>query len=396
MPAVNPFQNLPPISFANCDVVALTNAIVAAFQNVWNQATGETLVLSQADRRYQFLLALTGYFVAAFNQLDASLKQDLLPFSSGGFLDNIVAIFGPRALRLPVTPATADILFTLQNSATSVVTIPAGTQVADTSGTGLIFQTTAALSILPGALTGQTQANCTSTGPVSPPLIPNTITNILNPPVLLNGNVITAANPEVAIDGTEPESDDAYRARIYTLVTDSYSNAGSYGAYQYFAESADTTISQVSVLGPESGLVSPGNVLVTVLCQNGQFPNSSVIQNVQNALSPNDIRPLTDNVIVQAPSGVPFTVNISYFIPEEDVSNTTNIQAEVNVAVEEVITEITTTLGADIDPSAFTAAVQNAGGINVVVIHPAVFKGLNASQIPSTSGVPTLTYLGTD
>ena len=55
----DPFANLPAISLCNTDVAALQISVVQAFQDMWLADTGETLVLTQADRRYHFLLSLT-------------------------------------------------------------------------------------------------------------------------------------------------------------------------------------------------------------------------------------------------------------------------------------------------------------------------------------------------
>src|SRR5258708_26865601 len=80
----DPFANLPPISFVNSDITALKNAIVANFQNAWLADTGEVLLLTQADRRYHFLVSLVAYLVQERELIDQSAKQNILPFSSGG------------------------------------------------------------------------------------------------------------------------------------------------------------------------------------------------------------------------------------------------------------------------------------------------------------------------
>jgi phage-related baseplate assembly protein len=392
MPASNPFANLPAISFANADVSALTAAFINGWQAAWSADTGETVVLSPADRRYHFLLSFMGFFIAAFEQLDASLKQDLLPFATGGFLDNDVVIFGKRAARLQPVGAACQLQFTLPAVQNSVADIPVGTQVGDSGGSGLIWTTNVDLQIQPGNTVGYVNATCTTTGTSGNNFPVGTIsallgwTNIVFTPTVTNTNV--------TIGGAAVESDDAMRVRDFG-VTDSYSNAGSYGAYQFFAESADPSISQITVLGPgdPGSWATPGQVIVTVLCQNGAMPNSSVLANVANAVTPNNIRDLCAQVFVQAPTGVPFSVNVSYWVPVAQANNLTVIQNNVAAAVQGFITNCKTSLGPDVDPSALTTEIYEAGGIRVVVNQPA-FINCSGIQIPVLVGDPVITYLG--
>jgi phage-related baseplate assembly protein len=391
MPAPNPFANLPPISFATTDVGALTNAIVSAWQAAWLAETGETIVLGPSDRRYHFLLSLTGFFVAAFEQLDASFKQDLLPLASGGFLVNDCAIFGPRATPLSAVGATCPLQFTLPATLMSVSDIPAGTIVGDTSGTGLLFSTETDLQIPIGLLTGTVNAVCTTVGTAGNGLPVNTITTLVG----WSGSFLpSVTNTQTTGGGANAEdlsAGGAYAQRMFG-VTDSYSNAGSYGAYQFFAESADPSISQVTVSGPEDGL-APGNVLITVLCQNGAFPNNSVLTNVANAVNPNTVRDLCANVTVSAPTGVPFTVNVSYWVPKSQANNLANLQTAITGAVNGFIQNAETTLGGDIDPSILSSDMVDAGAVRVVVTNPG-FIVTSKSQVPQLSGSGVITYMG--
>ena len=392
--SISPFLNLPAISFSNVDVTDLTNAIVAGFQSAWLAQTGEQLTLGPADRRYHFLLSLTGFFVAAFEQIDQAAKQNLLPFAEGGFLQALAAIYGARANILQASPAVVPLTFTLGATQFSVATIPLGTQVSATDGSGLIFATTAIASIAIGQLSVTVNAACTTVGTIGNGIAPGAITQIqgVSFPFTVTVTNTVAAGGGSDIEDSSPGG--AYAQRIFD-VTDSFSNAGSYGAYQFFAESADPSIAQVSVAGPETGLVSPGQVLITVLCQGGSFPNSALLTKVFNAVSPNNIRPLTDQVFCQAPSGIPYNINVSYWIPTSQANNVPNIQANVSAAVEGFIDNIEQNLNWDIDPSVLTQEMVDSGAIRVVVTQP-TFMALAKNQVGvlASSGIGTLTYLG--
>src|SRR6266481_6646773 len=115
MPQVDPFANLPPISFCNTDVAAVQRAVILGFQNAWLAQTGETLTLTLADRRTNFLISLVAYLIMERQLIDQSGKQNLLPFSQDGFIDNLGVIFGPLAARLKATPAVCTLEFTLDS-----------------------------------------------------------------------------------------------------------------------------------------------------------------------------------------------------------------------------------------------------------------------------------------
>jgi phage-related baseplate assembly protein len=389
--ATSPFDFIPPLEFANVDTTALTNAIVTGFQNAWFAQTGEVLVLGPSDRRYHYLLSLTAYFSAAFLQIDSAAKQNLLPFASNGFLQALGAIYGPRAMPLPAVGATVTLQFTLAIALSSVADVPAGTQVASAEASGLVFATDADLQIPIGVTTGTVSATCTTLGVVGNGLPPNTLITLLNFNALFTTSVTNIETTAGGADAEDQSAGGAYAQRIFK-VTDSYSNAGSYGAYEFFALSADPSISDVAVSGPEDGL-APGNVLVTVLCQGGVLPNAAILAEVFAAVNSSTIRDLCANVTVAAPSAVPFTINVSYYIPRALANNATNIQGNVGVAITAFVTEITNNLAQNIDPSLLIESMVEAGAIRVTVNSP-TFISVSKSQVGVLSGASSVTYSG--
>ena len=386
----DPFANLPPISFVNTDVAQLVTAVVTAFQDLWYTETGETLVLTQADRRYNFLQSLCAYLVNERELIDQSAKQNLLPFASGGFLDNLAALFGPRALRLSASAATCQMQFSLAAPINTDAVIPAGTQIGSTDASALVFATNQDLTIPIGEVTGYIAATCTTVGPIGNGLLPGTVTNLINwtAPYAVSGT-----NTETTAGGAEEESDYAYRRRIY-LATQSYSNAGSYGAYEFFALSASAAINQVSVSGPEDGF-PPGNVIITVLLQNGDFPNQAMIDLVYAEVNPDTIRDLCAYVTVQAPQPVAYSVWANYYIDSSQANLVPSIQTAVNLAVQDWVQGQKLNLKGSINPTTLIAAMYNAGASYVIVSEP-THQLLTKQQVPSLVNDPTVVYLGTE
>lgn len=99
------------------------------------------------------------------------------------------------------------------------------------------------------------------------------------------------------------EGDPAFRARIQ-LVYESYTTAGSEGSYVFHALSADAKVKDVQPISP-----TPGQVVVYVLSNDGNGTADEILLNkVAATLNKEQVRPLTDNVIVQSASIIEYTV----------------------------------------------------------------------------------------
>jgi phage-related baseplate assembly protein len=391
MPQVDPFANLPPISFCNTDTAALQSAVISGFQNSWLEQTGENLQLTLADRRANFLLSLTAYLLQERQLIDQSAKQNLLPFSQDGFIDNLASIFGPLAARLPASPAVCTIEFTLDSlDPASSSLIPAGTLVQSTS-TAYIFSTDNDILIQPGFPTGSSTASCTTLGSAGNGLLPGDVATITDWAPIFTA---TAANVDTTSGGAPAEATEAYRRRLFGI-TDSYSPAGPKGRYKSYALAANSGISDVSVMGPEDGL-APGNVLVTILMANGEFPSLTVIGNVYAALNDDTVRDLCAYLTVAAPSGVPYSVEVDYWIDNSVVGNSLVIQENVTTAVTGWISDISNGLGGSINPASLTTKVVEAGASYCYVRQPHYRIGLALNATGVLTDDPIINYKGVE
>src|SRR5690606_6977476 len=110
--------------------------------------------------------------------------------------------------------------------------------------------------------------------------------------------LIEPGNPN-AVPPTEPvyESDADLRRRVQ-LAYEGFSTAGPAGAYYFHALGADSDVRDVGVYGPP---LDPGTVHVAVLSRTGNGQATpELVQTVQNTLSAEDIRPLSDTVICKS------------------------------------------------------------------------------------------------
>jgi phage-related baseplate assembly protein len=107
------------------------------------------------------------------------------------------------------------------------------------------------------------------------------------------------------------------------------------------------------------------------MCQNGELPEEELLSKVQEHLSEEDIRPLTDKVIVAAPDTVPFNIKATYYISTDSTASTNEIREAVENATENYTLWQTQKMGRDINPSYFNAMLMESGIKRVVIEEPA-------------------------
>lgn len=130
--------------------------------------------------------------------------------------------------------------------------------------------------------------------------------------------VITPANPAaIPPIAAVLEDDDTFRARIQ-LAPRGYSVAGPVGAYVFHAKTADGQVLDAAATSP-----TPGRVVVSVLSRVGNgVPTQALLNTVAAAVNADDIRPLTDEVIVQAAGIVNYQITGKiYTLPGPDSSS---------------------------------------------------------------------------
>lgn len=102
---------------------------------------------------------------------------------------------------------------------------------------------------------------------------------------------------EVGVVDVTGQSDDEFRRRVQ-LAPEAFSNAGPYGAYEWFAREAHPQVKVATAYGPESGLVTPGEVMIALVDRRGDgLADLQVIRAVEAALSPKSRRPGTEKAV---------------------------------------------------------------------------------------------------
>lgn len=197
---------------------------------------------------------------------------------------------------------------------------------------------------------------------------------------------ITPANPEAGTPAVM-ESDADLRARIL-LAPHSFSVAGPERAYVYHALSASADVLDASATSP-----TPGQVVVSVLSRTGDgTAPPATLDAVEAVLTDDQVRPLTDEVIVQSADIVTFAIAANVWLYAGPDPQLIIDAAEASVAA---FLAKARRLGRDIPLSAIVAAIHVAGVQRVELVSPDEDQVMTMLQAGWCSGVD-LTYSGVD
>lgn len=366
-----PRGNLPPITFAEKSVTDVQSAIITSYEGV----SGRTL--SPADPVRLFLESIAAIIVNQRNIIDFAGKQNLLSYVTDEYVDYLGELVG--VTRLEATPALTTIRFTLSAPQASVYSIPADTEL---TVSGLKFATTELLEIGIGDTTGEVTAECTTDGTGGNGFLPGQIKTLVEPLPFIQ----SAVNITTSSGGAAAEDVESMVERI-RLAPSSFTTAGPVDAYVYWALTANQAIIDVAVSTP-----TPGVVDVRVLLTDGALPSTDVIDQVDEVLSDKTIRPLTDNVQVQAPTASSYNVDVEYWINADNASTAVTIQAQVEQAVTDYKLWQKNRIGRDINPDELLTRMKNAGAKRVVINSPS-FTVLDNTEV-AQDGTTTITYQG--
>ncbi len=367
-------DNLADITFCDADEETVKAEIIKQYETVSGRE------LAAGDPVRLFLLAIANELIIQRNLINFTGKMNLLAYATGDYLDDIGVLLD--VIRIPAAAAETTLTFTLSTDGVGVV-IPAGTRVTN-KGETVYFATDAALSIPAGETSGTVSASCTETGESGNGFAAGELNKIVDPVAYVDA----VTNTTTTAGGADTEDDENFRERIHQA-PEKFSNAGSYGAYEYWAKTANANISDVFVTSP-----TPGEVNIYPLLDGGEIPEEEVLNDVYAVCNAEKIRPLTDKVTVLAPGIWDYDISVSYKIAKADAAQASVIQSAVNAAVEDYIAWQKAKLGRDLDPSKLCTLMVKAGAAKVDVTSPAITVIDNAKI--ATADKVSVTYQGVD
>ena len=352
---------VPDISFCVKDASVIESDVISKYENMFFLITKIAKTLGRGDPVRLFLLSIIYQLVVQRSIVDSTGKENLLRYSHGANLDNIGAKWGLRGGRLKATSAMTTLRFSLSSPLTSESTIPLGTLAQ--SNDGRQFQTTVEGTIPPGGLSINLPAIAVVSGALANGLVAGQITQLVqwsSPFLVAVTNTVTTSG------GADEENDDHLRARIW-MAPESFSVAGPYGAYEYWAASANPDIIDVSVW---SDPPNAGKVFIHPLMAGGRLPTTAELDQVFAKCNADDIRPLTDLVLVSAPVVVTYDCTVKYWIKSSDKIFSNDIQLKCDQAYADFLLWQKTKIGRDINPSKLDQMLIEAGAKRTDISEP--------------------------
>jgi phage-related baseplate assembly protein len=232
--------------------------------------SGVSEPLYPGDERRIFGEALVPLFVAMYNSVNDAVRQKMLRYARGETLDALGERMGVE--RISPTEATTTLRFSLAEPISENVIIPEGTRA--TSDSSRYFATTVTAVIEAGntfvdvnaaSVGGGTKYNDIPAGAI------NTIVDMI-------AFVDSVTNLTATAGGDDEETDDSLRERIRAAPS-KQSTAGPVNGYKYWAMSADTSITDVSVKSEQETLerILPVNGLKAYKGGDTLIPNSLIV-----------------------------------------------------------------------------------------------------------------------
>ena len=344
-------RTYPDVCFVDYNVDAIVAEMTADYERIM-----KTTVHPGSPERL-FLLWLADIVVQLKANIDIAAKENVPRFASGDKLESLTELLHDVS-RLPASPATTTMRFTLSAEQRSAQLVPKGTRITTEDG-NVTFITERDVYVLAGELTVDVSAKCQNVGVVGNGYTAGQINELVDifPWYDHCENITTSSG------GADAESD----AELYQRMReseDTYSTAGPTGAYVYWAKTANPAVVDAVANSPV-----PGEVKLYVLTESG-VPDQEIIDAVYDTVTEDKVRPLTDHVEVLSPQPVTYSVDLTYILPTDSNRSAAEIEIAVDTAVDDFVAWQKARIGRDINPSKLYEFIMQTGVKRVEIRSP--------------------------
>jgi len=318
----------------------------------------------------RLILETVAYVLATQRaEIQGAAEQNLVQFADGDNLDFLGDLYALS--RKPAQKATCTLQYATDGTpAGSDITIPAGTKVATQSGD--VEFASDEVVVLPAGNTSVTVAGtATTAGADHNGFVAGQVSEIVNP----IAGIASAQNTDKTSGGSDVESDEDFRERI-RKAPETFAVGGPTQAYSAAAVAAVPGIKSAAVLNP-----SPGQVDVYPLREKGDLPTQTDLDEVELALSQEDVRPLTDTVTVAAPATVQYDIDVSYVILQRFEGEKTRIDQDVTAAVDNYVAWQRLQVGRDVNPDDLEGRLLQIEGIKRIDVTSPAVQVLDETQV---------------
>lgn len=362
----------PEYEFLSLDSEELEQELTGRMEEL----TGETV--RPASREKLLIRWLTLVLIQERARANREMNQNIPSRAEGENLDALAQVMS-GVERPGAESARCRVRFTLTEGRTEKTVIPKGTRVTD-GQQNLYWETTEEGQISPEESQWDTEVVCQSTGEGGNGWLPGQI-NVLVDAV---EGCAGCENVTESTGGREQMEDDEFYD-LLRMSMDSLSPAGPVGSYIYRAKAAADGVADVVVNSPKEGTVA-----VYALMEGGSVAGTEVKNTILAALNEDDVRPLTDYVVMKDPEQVEYSIDMTWYAPESGEEETGELAEKVEEAVAEYILWQSGKLGRDINPSKLIGLVMAAGARRVEVVQP-VFTRLQDGRSAVVGTAPPKT-----
>ena len=341
-------REYPDIEFVETDTETIENSMIALFELMYKEMTGKTKKVYPASPERLFIAWAASIVIQQRIIINETAKKNVPRYANGKYLDSLGELF-KDTFRLPEARASAVFRFYISETQPQSVIVPKGTRI-NFDGE-IVFSTTEELEIAAGDSYGDVLGECQTPGIVGNNIAAGQIKEIVD----TYDFFWKVENITRTAGGADKESDQSYYERLRESM-EGFSTAGPVGGYIYHVKSVSTAIADVTATSPEPGLVD-----IRVLLNGGEMPTEATMQEIQDALNASTVRPLTDRVIVSKPEEVPFSVDVTIYLPRYSQTSSTIIERDARSAVAAYIKWQTEKMGRDINPSRLHNFLMEAG-----------------------------------
>lgn len=356
-----------------------TETLVALMVAAYEEMTGTAVHPGSPERL--FIQWISNIIIQERVLNNYTGNQNIPSRAEGKNLDALGELFLQHA-RPAAQAAVCTERFSISETQATAILIPAGTRVTDASNT-LVWETVSDAYIPIGETHIDVPVQCQTAGTVGNGYAAGQLKTLMD----LYDYCSECANITTSDGGSDQATDEEYYALMRASM-DGYSCAGAMGGYIYFAKKVSTEIADVVANSPE-----PGVVKLYVLMENGSIATKEVKDAVLAACSADDVRPLTDHVVVADPETVGYSIAFTYYIPSDTTLASQEIQAAVDEAVKQYVAWQCGKLGRDINPSCLIGLLMQTGIKRVELTSPGftVLRDGTDNTAPQVAAVDTVT-----